>query len=131
VATAEQRKVFGQALQRARQDCGLSQRDLADALGVSQASVSQWLLGQSAPKPERVGALERALRLKPNTLARLLGYLPPGGDDDQRVMTVAEAAEADPRLGEREQRLLVAVYQELVRQAQGDGSASSVDRSHL
>jgi len=31
-------------------------------------------------------------------------------------MTVAEAAEADPRLGDREQRILTAVYRELVHQ---------------
>jgi hypothetical protein len=31
-------------------------------------------------------------------------------------MTVVEAAEADPRLGEREQRILAAVYRELVHQ---------------
>jgi transcriptional regulator with XRE-family HTH domain len=73
VATAEQRERFGRALQRAREDCGLSQRDLAAALKVTQASVSQWLLAQSAPRPERVAELERVLRLTPDTLARHQG----------------------------------------------------------
>jgi transcriptional regulator with XRE-family HTH domain len=116
VATADQRENFARALGRARVECGLSQRQLAAALGVSQASVSQWLTGQSAPKPVRIAELERVLRLTPNALARHLGYAPSSELDRKPVMTVAEAAEADPRLGEREQRILTAVYQELVHQ---------------
>ena len=116
MATADQREHFARALQRARSECGLSQRQLAAALGVSQASVSQWITGQSAPKPARLVELERVLRLPPNVLARLLGYSPSDEPDSKPVMTVAEAAEADPRLGEREQRILAAVYRELVHQ---------------
>jgi transcriptional regulator with XRE-family HTH domain len=116
VATTDQRENFARALGRARAECGLSQRELAAALGVSQASVSQWLTGQSAPKPERVADLERVLRLAPNALARHLGFAPSDELDGKSVMTVAEAAEADPRLGQREQRILAAVYRELVHQ---------------
>jgi len=125
VATAEQRRRFGQALQRAREECGLSQRGLADALGVSQASVSQWLLGQTAPRPERVAALERVLRMEPSSLARLLGQV---SDDDRAApsVSVTEAAEADPRLGTRERRILAAVYRELVHQRELDQAGSGL-----
>jgi transcriptional regulator with XRE-family HTH domain len=116
VATADQRDNFARALQRARSECGLSQRELAAALGVSQASVSQWLTGQSAPRPARITELERVLRLAPNGLARHLGYSPSDEPGPKLAMTVVEAAEADPRLGEREQRILAAVYRELVHQ---------------
>ncbi len=116
MATADQRNNFARALQRARSECGLSQRELAAALCVSQASVSQWLTGQYAPKPKRVAELERVLRLAPSALAQHLGYAPSNELDSKPAMTVAEAAEADPRLGEREQRILVAVYRELVHQ---------------
>jgi transcriptional regulator with XRE-family HTH domain len=127
VATPEQRRRFGKALQRARGECGVSQRDLATALGVSQASVSQWLLGQTAPRPERVAAIERVLRVRSDSLAQLLGYV---SDSRQppAMVSVTEAAEADPRLGERERRVLAAVYRELVRQREldvpADGRAS-------
>jgi transcriptional regulator with XRE-family HTH domain len=124
VATAEQRRRFGQALQRAREECGLSQRGLADALGVSQASVSQWLLGQTTPRPGRVSALERALRMEPNSLARLLGQVPYDDEAAPASVTVTEAAEADPRLGTRERRILVAVYRELVHQRELDQAGS-------
>jgi transcriptional regulator with XRE-family HTH domain len=128
VATADQREHFAQALQRARSECGLSQRELAAAVGVSQASVSQWLTGQFAPKPGRLAELERVLRLAPNALARHLRYLPGDEPHQKPVMTVVEAAEADPRLGEREQRILAAVYRELVHQhasEQRDGERTS------
>jgi transcriptional regulator with XRE-family HTH domain len=120
VATVEQRESFGRALQRARAECGLSQRELAAALGVSQASVSQWLTGQSAPRPARIADLERVLRLAPNTLGWHLGSSPDTTTAPKPIMTVAEAAEADPRLGEREQRILAAVYRELVHQRESE-----------
>ena len=128
VATAEQRRRFGQALQRAREECGLSQRGLADALGVSQASVSQWLLGQTAPRPERTAALERVLRMEPNVLAQLLGQVPYSPGAAPPSVSVTEAAEADPRLGTRERRILAAVYRELVHQReldQADGESAA------
>jgi transcriptional regulator with XRE-family HTH domain len=132
VATAEQRRRFGQALQRAREECGLSQRELADALGVSQASVSQWLLGQTAPRPERTAALERVLRMEANSLAQLLGQVPYDERASSSSVSVAEAAEADPRLGTRERRILGAVYRELVHQREldqaGSGSAAMGER---
>jgi transcriptional regulator with XRE-family HTH domain len=133
VATAEQRQRFGQALQRAREECGLSQRGLADALGVSQASVSQWLLGQTAPRPERVAALESVLRMEPNSLAQLLGQVPYDDRAGPASLSVTEAAEADPRLGTRERRILAAVYRELVHQRELDqaGSGSAPDGAAL
>jgi transcriptional regulator with XRE-family HTH domain len=114
VATAYQWEMFAQELQRARSERHLSQRQLAAALGVSQATVSQWLTGQSAPKPGRTAKLERVLQLPPDTLARHLGYSQGDKPEPKPAMTVMEAAEADPRLGERERRILAAVYKELV-----------------
>jgi transcriptional regulator with XRE-family HTH domain len=127
VATAEQRRRFGQALQQAREECGLSQQQIAQALGVTQASVSQWLLGQTAPRPDRIAELERMLRVEPYALGRLLGLMPDDDGASRRLVSVMEAAAADPRLGEREREILAAVYRELVRQhAQGEGTAAPV-----
>jgi transcriptional regulator with XRE-family HTH domain len=120
VATAEQRRRFAQALQRAREECGLSQQQIAQALGVSQASVSQWLLGQTAPRPDRVAELERVLRVEPEAFAGLLGHVAADDRQAHAAVSVMEAAEVDPRLGARERRILGAVYRELVRQRQLD-----------
>jgi hypothetical protein len=45
----------------------------------------------------------------------LLGYVP-AGVDDKALVSVIEAIEADPGLGERERKLLAAMYRELKRQ---------------
>jgi len=58
--------------------------------------------------------LEHVLQLPPGSLSRLLGYWPAESADAHPV-GVLEAARVDPRLGERDRRILTAVYRELVR----------------
>ena len=58
--------------------------------------------------------LEHVLQLPPGSLSRLLGYWP-AESTDRHSVGVIEAARADPRLGERDRRILTAVYRELVR----------------
>jgi hypothetical protein len=58
--------------------------------------------------------LEHVLQLPPGSLSRLLGYWPTDTADAHPV-GVIEAARADPRLGERDRRILTAVYRQLVR----------------
>lgn len=115
--TEEQREVFRRALQQARQDTGLSQRALAAALGLSPGAVSQWELGQTAPRPAMVAKIEQELKLDDGALGRLLGYLP-AGVQERAVVSVMEAVEADPRLGPREREILAGLYRQLVRQRQ-------------
>ena len=118
MVTAAQREVFRRALQQAREDCGLSQRALAQAVGVTQGAVWQWERdsGATVPRPDVTIRLEQALRLEPGQLSRLLGYLP-ATTETGTSPGVVEAAKKDPRLGEQERELLIAVYRELVRQS--------------
>jgi len=118
-ATPEQREVFRRALDRARAQAGLSQRDLARRLGVTASAVSQWEAGQSAPRPTLVTQMEDVLGLSEGSLARLLGYLPVSAEA-QAVSSVLEALEADPRLGARKRDLLATMYDKLVRQGDGE-----------
>ena len=60
--------------------------------------------------------LEAALDLGPGVLSRLLGYLPITGPPEKATMDVLEALQADPKLGERERKLLATIYRELVAQ---------------
>jgi hypothetical protein len=67
--------------------------------------------------------------MEPSSLAQLLGQV---SYDDRAAppsVSVTEAAEADPRLGTRERRILAAVYRELVHQRELDqaGSGSGPD----
>jgi transcriptional regulator with XRE-family HTH domain len=118
VVTSAQREVFRRALLQAREDCGLSQRALARAIEVSPGAVWQWEreTDGTIPRPDATIRLEEALGLEPGSLSRLLGYLPATLETGTGT-SVVEAAKADPRLGDSERELLIAVYRELVRQS--------------
>lgn len=53
---------LGSDLAAAREDLGLSQADLADAVGVSPAAIAHWETGDVTPSPENAGRLHEALR---------------------------------------------------------------------
>ena len=116
MATDEQREAFRQALRHTRQQRGLSQRALSRAIGLTNSAVWQWEQGKAIPRPEIVAKLEAALDLGPGVLSRLLGYLPITQPPAKATMDVLEALQADPKLGERERKLLATIYRELVAQ---------------
>lgn len=59
------------ALSRYRQEAGLSQRDLADYVGVSEKTVGHYERGQTVPPVDRVEALALALERLPEELLRV------------------------------------------------------------
>jgi transcriptional regulator with XRE-family HTH domain len=121
VVTQQQKTAFRRALRRAREAAGESQSGLSQQLGLSRSAVWQWENGETVPTPDNVATVEQALRLQPGSLSRLLGYLPAGAVDRETI-SVIEALEADPRLGERERELLAAMYRQLVKQREGEGT---------
>jgi transcriptional regulator with XRE-family HTH domain len=95
----------------------VSGRALARELGISQASVAQWLRGQTTPRPARAAEVERLLRQDPGSLTKLLGFVTVDETDGGRPqISVSEAVQAEPRLGPREKALLLTVYRELLKQ---------------
>src|SRR5512133_134571 len=119
MAAKPELEAFSDTLKQAREDSGMSLRALADAVEASHTVVAQWERGEHAPRPPRVRMLEHVLQLPPGSLSRLLGYWPAESADAQPV-GVIEAARADPRLGERDRRVLTAVYRELSRRQTKD-----------
>jgi transcriptional regulator with XRE-family HTH domain len=119
VVTAAQREVFRRALRQAREDAGLSQRALARAVEVSAGAVWQWERDEdgTVPRLDMTTRLEQVLNLEPGHLSRLLGYVPATAAEPGTITSVVAAARADPRLGDSERELLIAVYRELVRQS--------------
>jgi transcriptional regulator with XRE-family HTH domain len=115
VPTAEQRERFASALRQALADLKLSGRALARAVGVSPAAVGHWRRGETAPRPDMAAKLETALELDPGALSRLLGYVVINQTDDGRALSVAEAVQAESRLGPLEKTLLMNIYRELLR----------------
>lgn len=122
-ATDEQKRAFQRALQRARRERGLSQRELARALGLSHSTLSYWELGKGLPEPANVVELERVLELESGTLSRLLGYMPVA-TMQREMVGVLDAIMADPELGARERELLATMYRELLRQRRTEREAA-------
>ena len=123
LVTEEQKAVFRRALRRAREAAGQSQSGLSQTIGVSRSAVWQWEEGRAIPTEDNVAALERELGLRPGGLSRLLGYLPADAVDRETI-SVIEALEADPKLGERERELLAAMYRQLVKQREASGEGT-------
>lgn len=101
---------FGAALRQARVALGMTQRELAAVLGTAQAVVSRWENGLLATMPTRaqIGALEKAVRLRPGALTVHLGYVP------LAVLQDSEAAiNADPRFTSEQKRLLIGLIGQL------------------
>jgi transcriptional regulator with XRE-family HTH domain len=123
---AVERLKFAEALQQAVADAGVSQRELARRLEVSQAAVSQWLHGQTAPRPAMAVRLERELGRDPGSLLIPLGYVVV--DPKGRPIGVPEAIANDPLLGPREREILRGIYRTLVgHQGRGFEDARQIE----
>ena len=57
---------FGDRIRNARKAAGLTQRQLADSLGVSNTSISNWEKGLSRPGADMIQKLCAYLSLQPN-----------------------------------------------------------------
>lgn len=101
-------RTFGMALRHERETAGITQRALADLLGVTPAAVSQWENDGAEPDRAAVFGIEHALGLTPGDLSRALGYLPVV----DAPASVTAAIEADPELTDAERRMLLAAYRE-------------------
>ena len=70
----------------------------------------------AVPRGSRSRRPWQILKLEPGHLSRVLGYVPATAEPGT-ITSVVAAARADPRLGDSERELLIAVYRELVRQS--------------
>ena len=59
--------ISGDALKRRRLELGLTQRMIAEALGISSASVTQWETGRSAPSMANINRLLEVLQINVDT----------------------------------------------------------------
>jgi transcriptional regulator with XRE-family HTH domain len=85
----------GEFIREARKRAGLSQRELAEQLGTTQAVIARWEIGQRSPSLERVVEAVRACGL--DLAVRIVNA------DDQHAGLVREALSMSP--GERLDRL--------------------------
>ncbi len=83
----------GARIRRARRDRGLTQQELADAVGVSRSAVAQW-------ETDRAGQVRGNLSRIAATLGVSVGYLVEGG------------ARADANVGDATELALLRLYRE-------------------
>ncbi|MBO4929824.1 MAG: helix-turn-helix transcriptional regulator [Clostridia bacterium] len=72
-ATPEQaviRRSLGEALKAHRQNCGMTQEYVAEALGVSRQAVSKWETGAAEPSTSNLLALAKLYGVDPGELLR-------------------------------------------------------------
>lgn len=78
---ATERTPFGIRLEQELIRHGLTQAELATSLGVSQQTVSKWIIGETAPRRRHVPVLEEMFGVERGEFATLffaqLGALPP------------------------------------------------------
>ena len=61
--------VLGDIIRSQREQRGMTQCELAEVLGIGQATLSSWETGSRTPHARRLPALEEALGLPPRALA--------------------------------------------------------------
>ena len=59
---------FGEVIRNARKSLGLTQRQLAEEIGVANTSISNWEKGLSRPDADLIQELCRVLQLQPNDI---------------------------------------------------------------
>jgi transcriptional regulator with XRE-family HTH domain len=86
---------LGDVLRRTYREAALTQGELAQAVGVSQSTVSDWVNGRSAPSVLQVVQLDRACKRPAGYIMRRSGLIDdPDADliDDLRVLLGESAA---------------------------------------
>lgn len=101
----------GEFIAERRRAGELTLRQLAERAGVSNPYLSQIERGLRRPSAEVLQQLARALQVSAETLYVRAGILDP---DDHDSSTVEQAVLADPRLGDRQRRLLLELYDSFV-----------------
>jgi transcriptional regulator with XRE-family HTH domain len=113
--TKRKRTAFGERLVAAREAAGLSQRDLAEKIGISQRALSWWEREPVALKPEQLVTLAEALGV---TADHLLGRAPEkkrGSGPKGKAQKVFEAVSKLPR---HQQKKIIDVVESFVNQHQ-------------
>jgi len=111
--TDRKRTSFGDRLVAAREAAGLSQRELADKLGITQRALCWWEREPVALKPEQLAALASALAVSADVLL--------GRDGEKRrgngpIGKARRAFEQVAKLPRHHQQKIVEVVEALVAQ---------------
>ena len=99
------------ALRATYEAAGVSQEQIADALGVDQPTVSRWARGMRRPPIDVLPVIEQLCNVRKGTILRRAGYVEDDGVD------IAAAILADQRLPEVTRQVLADAYQSALRRS--------------
>ena len=85
---------IGARIRKYREDRGLSQKDLASLIGVSNSRVSNWEQGINRPDADIIADICRALNVSPGDLLDVR-LSPDDLNDKERKLVLAYRAKAD------------------------------------
>ena len=109
--TDRKRTAFGERLVAAREQAGMSQRDLAEKLGITQRALSWWEREPVSLKPEQLAALTVALKITSDALLGIDAPKKRGSGPTGKARRVFEAVSRLPR---HQQEKIVDVVETLV-----------------
>ena len=104
---------LGEFIRDQRHAAQISLRQLAEQAGVSNPYLSQIERGLRKPSAEILQQIAKGLRISAETLYVRAGFLEESEADPQ----VAAAILADPRLSERQKRVLIDIYESFCRES--------------
>ena len=105
---------LGGYLKDQRTQAHLSLRQLADRAGISNPYLSQIERGLKKPSAEILQALAKGLRISAEQLYVHAGILDAPEEGDDPALDVRRAILADPRLDDRQRKVLLDVYASFV-----------------
>ena len=118
---ATEPETFGAKLREALKIRRVTQKALAQALGINQPSVSAWVCDRTVPgNAEMVFLAEVFLSSPPGHLSRSLGYLPVTVEETARV-PVDVAIRHDPYLDDSLKAVLSGTYQMMLHTMTAQG----------
>lgn len=117
---------LSEALRATYRAAGITQEDMAAALGVDQPTVSKWVRGMRRPPLDALPVIERLCDVQKGTILRAAGYV----DDDPGDVRLA--LRADKRLDDTTRRIMLRIYEEAVPSSRGatrDASSANAEDS--
>jgi transcriptional regulator with XRE-family HTH domain len=106
-----ERTDFGERIVAAREEAGLSQRELAEKLEITQRALSWWEREPVALKPDQMAALAKALGVSTD---HLLGVEPPKKRGTGPIGKARKVFEAVSKLPRHQQQKIVDVVETFV-----------------
>jgi len=116
-----QRSPFGQRLFELREAAGITQGEVAEALGISQSTYSDWERGSVAIHPDR---LKELAEIVGTSVAELLGEAKPRRNGSTPGGRLGQNFEAISKLPRRQQTKILDVVEALLAQQTAEASSS-------